>query len=71
MELMEMPNKTLLRVDEAAAVLAVSPDQIRIFLQNGTLRGKCVNANPGAGRRYMRVLTASIKDFLDDERRDA
>lgn len=65
-----IPNKALLRIDEAAELLGISVNQVRNFLLDGTLRGKVINSQLDAARRHVRVLTSSVAEFLEDETRD-
>ncbi len=61
----DIPQRPVLRVDEAAAVLTVSEKTIRAMLDCGTLDALPVGR--GRERTHVRVLTASVRRLLGQE----
>jgi excisionase family DNA binding protein len=57
------------RVDEAAAILGVSPRQIRNFVDEGTLDARRISNSVSPERVHYRVTKDSIMKLLNDESR--
>ena len=58
-----IPERPLLRVDEAAHLLAISRTTVRCLVERGELAG--VAAGLGGVRQHLRIRTDSVREFIE------
>lgn len=65
-----VPDKSPIRVDEAAKLIGCSRQQIYLYLADGTLEGVNISRrsalDPESVRRHFRIVTASVANFLEE-----
>ncbi len=59
------PNKGLMRIDEVAEFLAIGQTKVKELVEAGRLEIKVISTKDDPIRRHTRVLTASVKRFVE------
>jgi hypothetical protein len=63
-----IPQRPLVRVQEAAELLAISNNQVRNLVDCGVLVGRPVGDSKRPERLHIRVTTESIRKFVEGQR---
>ena len=69
---LDVPRKNSVSVPEAATILACTTRQVQFLIADGTLQAIDIPrkspTDPTSERRHYRILTNSIKRFLENRR---